>query len=70
MKKFYIQPSIEIEIMDASDLLAGSPKWESETYDGTQITPQTKIQAGDESKFAKGNNFWGFDEEDFDEEYD
>lgn len=62
MRKLYIQPSIEIEIMDATDLLAGSPTVETEEFDNSKGDgPDGTLTGGDGTNFgfAKGNNHWG-----------
>lgn len=65
MKKIYIQPTIEIEIIEASDILAGSPTLEEENYDGTKPEDVDPIvKPGGEDNFAKRGNTW-FDDTDW-----
>lgn len=62
MKKLYIQPVIEVEIIETPDLLAGSPHLEQDNFDDTPnedppVDPVVK--PGGEGDFAKPGSGWG-----------
>ncbi len=64
MKKIYIQPTIEVETIETSNIMAGSPHLIEDNYDGTIITDDinNKIEEGDGGDFAKGTGFWTYDD--------
>lgn len=69
MKKLYIQPTIEVEQIEASTICAGSPRLEVDDYTGedkkTDSDLDDKPTGGDLSDMAKQGGFFL----DFDDEY-
>ncbi|MBQ0074019.1 MAG: hypothetical protein KBT34_07470 [Prevotella sp.] len=65
MKKIYIQPSIEFEAIETSDILESSWRSEGEGFDGETEPdfPGTELGGGSSEEFAKGGSF------DFEEEF-
>lgn len=64
MKKLYIKPTLELELIEETDILAGSPSVEVKDYDDTkhQYEIPTKPEEGDGTDFAKQSTFFWDDE--------
>ena len=64
MKKLYIKPTLELELIEETDILAGSPSVEVKDYDDTkhQYEIPTKPEEGDGTDFAKQSTFIWDDE--------
>lgn len=68
MKKLYVKPSIEFEVIEASDILKSS--WKEETNDFTDKKdgdgPNTFLEGGSSGEFAKSDFvFWEDEEESY-----
>lgn len=68
MKKLYIIPNIEVELIEASSICAGSPKLDVDDYTGEDKKPDSDLDdkptGGDLSDMAKqGGFFFDFDED-------
>lgn len=64
MKKLYIKPTLELELIEETDILAGSASVEVEEYDGEkyQYNIPTKPEEGNGTDFAKQSTFIWDDE--------
>lgn len=64
MKKLYIKPTLELELIEETDILAGSASVEVEEYDGEkyQYNIPTKPEEGNGTDFAKQSTFFWDDE--------
>lgn len=62
MKKLYIQPSIEIEMVETLDMIAGSPQLDVDDFSGNDKKEDSELTTnptgGDLTDMAKGNNHW------------
>lgn len=65
MKKLYIKPTLELELIEETDILAGSARVEVEEYDGEkyQYKIPTKPEEGDGTDYGAKQSTFIWDDE-------